>query len=67
MSTQLSNTFGCAEGNPACTTSLRASGHPAMRGGGQRVRPKAIEVMGQGLYLSCVFFLLIRGYVFLNC
>ncbi len=40
--------LGRAEGNPACTTSLRASGHPAIWGGGQRARLKAIEVRGQG-------------------
>ncbi len=43
-----------AEGNPACKTSLRASGHPAIWGGGQRARPKAIEVRGQGnIFESC--------------
>ena len=48
--------FGRAEGNPACTTSLRASGRLATWGGGQRARPKAIEVRDQGVYFSCFVF-----------
>ncbi len=49
--TQLSNTLAVpAEGNPACITSLWASGHVAKQGGWQRARPKAIEVRGPGIY-----------------
>ena len=53
--------LGRAEGSPTCPTSLRASGHPAIRGGGQRARVKAIEARGQGGIFE---FLLPPGFVY---